>query len=153
MKTVFSNSEIVHEWAYADETRTGRTPNGSMRFSGNVFKSYSTVIAVKLRAHNTIIFTDYKYSPTTTNHLSIVVRAIPPQYTKICVPFPIDNLVYSDGLFHDDALLTIRHSIEAQLDVNLLIKFSRARLKEEFYRNNIAPWINAYDKIKELLHH
>lgn len=77
MKTVFSNSELVH--VYAQQTQNeGRTSNGSMFFYNNKLYSYGRhflLAEIPCPNRNVIFINDVYYSSTTRRHQSLVCSA------------------------------------------------------------------------------
>jgi hypothetical protein len=74
MKTVFSNSEIVHIFAQQSQ-QSGRS--GNMFFEGNKIYSYGRhyLLAEILSETNTIVINDKGYSNTTQKHISLITQA------------------------------------------------------------------------------
>ena len=69
MKTVFTNSEIVHAFNLQDQP-TGRTSNGSMYFEYKKIYSYgSHYLLGEFIDDNTIIINNEGYSVTTSKHI------------------------------------------------------------------------------------
>ena len=125
-----SNYELAHGWANS-LSRSGRNGNGSLSFSGNVIYSYSTPIAQFIEGENAVLFNTKQYSVTTTNHQSIINRAIPYSFDIIEIPFDCYKDYYSD--FHN---LKGHHSnFEAWENylIDLYNKIKRARSKKEEY--------------------
>ena len=75
-KTVFKSSELAHVWANK-AAPIGRTP-GSMRFDGDAFYSFGTVIAnrVKRNGREAYVLDQERFSPSTTRHQIAARRAI-----------------------------------------------------------------------------
>jgi hypothetical protein len=75
MKTVFSNSELVHTFAQQSQSE-GKTSNGSMFFRDNKIYSYGHhyQLGVFLDS-NTILINDSGYSNTTGKHISLLRNA------------------------------------------------------------------------------
>lgn len=77
MKTVFTNSELVHVYAQLTQ-KEGRNSNGSMFFSENKLYSYGRhflLAQVPCPNRNVIIINDTYYSCTTRNHQNLVSSA------------------------------------------------------------------------------
>jgi hypothetical protein len=74
MKTVFSNSEIVHIFAQQSQ-QSGRS--GNMFFEGNKIYSYGRhyLLAEILEGTSTIVINDEGYSNTTQKHISLITQA------------------------------------------------------------------------------
>lgn len=75
MKTVFTNSEIVHVFNEQNQNE-GRTSNGSMYFYNNKIYSYgSHYLLGEFLDNNTILINDKGYSNTTSKHISLLMDA------------------------------------------------------------------------------
>ena len=75
MKTVFTNSEIVHAFNLQNQTH-GRTSNGSMYFRDNKIYSYgSHYLLGEFIDKETIIINNKGYSVTTSKHISLLTGA------------------------------------------------------------------------------
>jgi hypothetical protein len=75
MKTVFTNSEIVHVFNEQNQYE-GRTSNGSMYFYNDKIFSYgSHYILGHFIDEKTIIINNKGYSNTTSNHISLIRNA------------------------------------------------------------------------------
>lgn len=77
MRTVFTNAELPHRWAYARQAH-GRNGTQSLYFNGDTIYSYGEhfPIARRLR-HDLFAVTTASYSITTTGHKRHVQAAIP----------------------------------------------------------------------------
>lgn len=78
MKTVFSNSELAHEWAYQSQNN-GRTTNHSFYFEGRTIYSYGghfPIASFDPNNNNVVFFTTRSYSNTTAKHISLTLHAI-----------------------------------------------------------------------------
>ena len=72
MKTVFTNSEIVHAFNQQDQDE-GRTPSGGMYFYGKKLYSYgSHYLLCEFIDENTVIINDEGYSNSTSKHISLI---------------------------------------------------------------------------------
>jgi hypothetical protein len=87
---VFPNREIPHLWAHQtqDEARNG---TGSFYFRGATIYSYGSHFPIATHAKGSqgqsgILFTSEKNSVTTSQHMSAVRRAIPPDLPVFTVP-------------------------------------------------------------------
>ena len=75
MKTVFTNSEIVHVFNQQNQSN-GRTPNGSMYFIDNEIYSYgSHYLLAKFLDPKTILINDSGYSASTNKHIGLISAA------------------------------------------------------------------------------
>jgi len=75
MKTVFTNSEIVHVFNQQNQYE-GRTSNGSMYFYNNKIYSYgSHYLLGEFLDNNTILINDKGYSNTTSKHIYLLIDA------------------------------------------------------------------------------
>ena len=75
MKTVFTNSEIVHVFNEQNQNE-GRTSNGSMYFYNNKIYSYGSHYLLGIFIdNNTILINDKGYSTTTEKHISLITSA------------------------------------------------------------------------------
>jgi len=75
MKTVFTNSEIVHVFNEQNQNE-GRTSNGSMYFYNNKIYSYgSHYLLAEFLDNNTIMINNKGYSTTTGKHISLIISA------------------------------------------------------------------------------
>jgi hypothetical protein len=75
MKTVFTNSEIVHEFNQQDQTE-GRTSTGGMYFNNTKLYSYGYhYLLCEFIDNHTVIINDSGYSVSTSKHISLVTSA------------------------------------------------------------------------------
>lgn len=76
MKTVFTSREIAHVWANQSQ-QSGRCP-ANMRFDGDKFYSYATVIANRVRQKGKVAFVvdQHSFSSSTSKHQHFVNAAI-----------------------------------------------------------------------------
>lgn len=82
MKTVFSNSELVHTFAQRTQSN-GRTSNGGMFFRDNKIYSYGYhYLLGEFIDENTIIIDSRGYSSSTGKHISML-RSATRQYRQI----------------------------------------------------------------------
>lgn len=126
MKTVFTNSEIVHAFNLQDQNY-GRTSNGSMYFENNKIYSYgSHYLLGEFIDDNTIIINNEGYSVTTSKHISLLTNATRDkrQFFKIETK---PELVLSELK-------------------NLLKLLSRTRLKADYYTTTINNLFENYFK-------
>jgi len=126
MKTVFTNSEIVHAFNLQDQPY-GRTSNGSMYFEYNKIYSYgSHYLLGEFIDNETIIINDIGYSVTTSKHISLLTNA-----TR-------------------DKRQFFKTDIETELVLselkNLFKLLSRTRLKADYYTNTINNLFRNYFK-------
>jgi len=100
MKTVFTNSEIVHAFNEQNQYE-GRTSNSSMYFYNNKLYSYgSHYLLCEFIDSNTVIINDKGYSVTTNKHISLVRSATSnrKQYFRSKIDYEIVNLSIKDYL-------------------------------------------------------
>ena len=82
MKTVFSNSDLVHTFAQRTQSE-GRTPNGGMFFKDNKIYSYGHhYLLGEFINDMTIIINDIGYSSSTGKHISML-RSATRQYRQL----------------------------------------------------------------------
>tara|TARA_R110000796_G_scaffold73774_2_gene165751 strand:- start:1990 stop:2808 length:819 start_codon:yes stop_codon:yes gene_type:complete len=75
MKTVFTNSEIVHAFNQQDQTE-GRTPSGGMYFYNKKLYSYgSHYLLCEFIDENTVIINNDGYSVSTSKHIGLITGA------------------------------------------------------------------------------
>lgn len=75
MKTVFTNTEIVHVFNEQNQNE-GRTSNGSIYFYNNKIYSYgSHYLLAEFLDNNTIMINDKGYSHSTSKHISLITSA------------------------------------------------------------------------------
>ena len=75
MKTVFTNSEIVHIFNEQNQNK-GRTSSGSMYFYNNKIYSYgSHYLLAEFLDNDTIMINNKGYSSTTGKHISLITSA------------------------------------------------------------------------------
>jgi hypothetical protein len=91
MRTVVSNSEVTHLWAHKAQ-RHARSGNGNLYFQDGVIYSYGSHFPIARHATGKdsqagILFTTEKNSATTSHHITLVRRAIPPDV-------PVFNVLY-----------------------------------------------------------
>jgi hypothetical protein len=89
-RCVFPNREIPHLWAHQtqDEARNG---TGSFYFSGATIYSYGSHFPIATHVKGSqgqpgILFTSDRDSVTTSQHMSMVLRSIPPDVPLFTVP-------------------------------------------------------------------
>lgn len=124
MKTVFTNSEIVHAFNLQDQP-TGRTSNGSMYFEYKKIYSYgSHYLLGEFIDDNTIIINNEGYSVTTSKHISLLTNAT------------------------SDKRQFLKRNIEPEIVINDLKNYikslSRTRLKADYYTNTINNLFKNY---------
>lgn len=90
MRHVFTNREVPHLWAHRTQSQ-GRTSNGSLYFRNDVIYSYGSHFPIASHCAGTnnqqgILFTSRDYSPTTSQHKSLVRRSIPRDVPVFVVP-------------------------------------------------------------------
>lgn len=111
-KTYFKSGEIAHVWANQQPpfNRIGNSP-GNMRFSGDSFYSYGTVIARHLthKGRHAIVRDTASLSISTSNHQSHVWRAIPPGI-KV---FTVECAARGQYLFHEPHSLAAHYANHA----------------------------------------
>lgn len=136
IKTVFTNREIAHAWTRQDQ-EIGRTSNGNMSFDGKRFFSYSTCIAQIITSTNgesVYLINSERYSNTTANHKSQVMRAIPRGY-KV---FEIEVGYYPKSLdYGTETGERVYQLIEKQLS-ELRDKLRRARQNKPYIMRAIS---------------
>lgn len=75
MKTVFSNSDLVHTFNQQNQYE-GRTSTGDMHFYGRKLYSYgSHYLLCEFIDNNTVMINDIGYGNSTTKHIYHVARA------------------------------------------------------------------------------
>jgi hypothetical protein len=90
-KTVFTNSELPHQWVHNSHIEYGRNSNHSMSFEGNLFFSYRTAIAQIIRRDEKhggtyVLMSNDTFSPTTSKHQHDVRSAVR-HFPILYVPF------------------------------------------------------------------
>ena len=124
MKTVFTNSELVHAFNLQNQTH-GRTSNGSMYFKDNKIYSYgSHYLLGEFIDKETIIINNVGYSVTTSNHISKLMRATSDK--RQFFTNEIDSKLVLDRL------------------TNLFKLLSNARLKADYYTTTINNLFERY---------
>lgn len=124
MKTVFTNSEIVHVFNEQNQYK-GRTSSGSMYFYNNKIYSYgSHYILAKFLDSNTILINDKGYSTTTGKHISLITSA-----TRDKKQYFITKTDYK----------TVNQNIKEFLN-----KLVKARKTKEFYLYEIDSTLKMY---------
>ena len=124
MKTVFTNSEIVHAFNLQDQPN-GRTTNSSMYFEyKNIYSYGSHYLLGEFIDENTIIINNKGYSVTTSKHISLLTNA-----TRDKRQFFITN---------------IEPEIVINELKNLFKLLSRTRLKADYYTNTINNLFKNY---------
>lgn len=124
MKTVFTNSEIVHIFNEQNQYE-GRTSTGSMYFCNNKIYSYgSHYLLGHFLDNDTIIINDTGYSNTTSKHISLLTSATRnrKQYFKTKTEYK-----------------TVNKNIKEYLN-----KLIRARKTKEFYLSEIDSTLKMY---------
>lgn len=124
MKTVFTNSEIVHVFNEQNQYE-GRTSNGSMYFYNNKIYSYgSHYLLAEFLDSNTILINDKGYSTTTGKHISLITSA-----TRNRKQYFITKTDYK----------TVNQDIK-----DCLNKLVKARKTKEFYLSEIDSTLKMY---------
>ena len=124
MITVFTNSEIVHEFNLQEQSY-GRTPNSSMYFEYKKIYSYgSHYLLGEFIDDNTIMINNTGYSNTTSKHISLLRNA-----TRDKRQFFITE--------------TKRDLVLNELK-DLLNKLTRTRLKADYYKSTIDRLFTSY---------
>lgn len=91
MKTVFSNSELVHVGA-SQSQQEGRNSNGSLFFEGATIYSYGRHFSIaRFVAPGVVLFNGSSYSNTTAKHQSDVRRAV-----RHCRVLELDGMELDD---------------------------------------------------------
>lgn len=124
MKTIFTNSEIVHAFNLQNQTH-GRTSNGSMYFRDNKIYSYgSHYLLGEFIDKETIIINNVGYSVTTSKHINLLTDATRDkrQFFKTDIK---PELVLSELK-------------------NLFKLLSRTRLKADYYTTTINNLFKSY---------
>lgn len=124
MKTVFTNSEIVHKFNEQNQYE-GRTSNGSMYFYNNKIYSYgSHYLLGEFIDENTIVINNRGFSNTTSKHISMLINATRDKKqfftTKIETKIVLNNIK------------------------EYLNKLTRARKTKEYYLNKIDSTLKMY---------
>ena len=126
MKTVFTNSEIVHKFNELSQSE-GRTPSNSMFFNGNGAKLYSYgyhYLLAEFIDDETILINDKGYSNSTSKHISLVTSA-----TRDKKQFFWSNSDYKN----------VNNTIK-----DCLNKLPRATKNKEHYKSTILSTYNSY---------
>ena len=124
MKTVFTNSEIVHVFNEQNQYE-GRTSTGSMYFYNNKIYSYgSHYLLGHFIDNDTIIINDTGYSNTTSKHIYLLQDA-----TRNRKQYFITQTEYK----------TVNESIKDYLN-----KLTRATKKKEYYLSRINDTLKMY---------
>lgn len=124
MKTVFTNSEIVHVFNEQNQYE-GRTSSGSMYFYKNKIYSYgSHYLLGHFLDNDTILINDKGYSNTTSKHISLLQDA-----TRNRKQYFITQTEYK----------TVNESIKDYLN-----KLTRATKKKQYYLSQIDSTLKMY---------
>lgn len=124
MKTVFTNSEIVHIFNQQSQYE-GRTSSGSMYFYNNKIYSYgSHYLLAEFLDSQTLLINDKGYSSTTGRHIGLVTNA-----TRDRKRYFITKTDYK---------------IVNQNVKNYLNKLVNARKTKEFYLSQIDSTLKMY---------
>lgn len=124
MKTVFTNSEIVHTFNEQNQYE-GRTSNGCMYFYNNKLYSYgSHYLLCEFINLDTVIINDTGYSNTTSKHISLITSATRnrKQYFKTKIDYK-----------------TVNSNIK-----NYLKKLIKSRKTKNYYLNEINSTFKMY---------
>jgi hypothetical protein len=128
MKTVFSNSEIMHVFAQRTQSEA-RTANSNVFFKGNKIYSYGYhYLLGEFLDNNTILINDKGYSVSTSKHINYLRQAVS-QYKRFYTTETDENY-----------LLTKLNSE--------LVKLTLAR-KPEIYINSINYLFSKYCEFQE----
>jgi len=124
MKTVFTNSEIVHKFNEQSQNQ-GRTSNNNIYFYDNKIYSYgSHYLLGEFIDKETIIINDKGYSKSTLKHIYLLISA-----TRDKKQF------FTTKIETKTVLNTIK---------DYLSKLTRARKTKQFYLNEINSTIKMY---------
>lgn len=124
MKTVFTNSEIVHVFNEQNQYE-GRTSNGSMYFYNNKVYSYgSHYLLAEFLDSQTVLINDKGYSTTTGKHISLITSA-----TRNRKQYFVTKTHYS----------IVNQNIKEYLN-----KLVKARKTKEFYLSQIDSTLKMY---------
>lgn len=160
MKTVFSNSDLVHTFAQQTQNE-GRTSNGSMFFYKTKLYSYGHhYLLCEFIDNNTVIINDKGYSNTTSKHI-ILARQATKQFRQLFLSDIDLNFVYNEIINAGKKIVTARKKdiyasvIKSKYENlnNYLIEFNKqnvlsdAKFTEitEIYKNinsNFEQYIN-----------
>lgn len=124
MKTVFTNSEIVHEFNLQNQSH-GQTPNNNIFFEYNKIYSYGYhYLLAQFLDNETILINDKGYSNTTSKHISLVTSAT--RDKKQFFTTKIETKIVLD---------TIKDSLN---------KLTKARKTKEYYLEEIDSTLQMY---------
>jgi hypothetical protein len=128
MKTVFSNSEIMHVFAQRTQSE-GKTSNRTVFFNGNKIYSYGYhYLLGEFLDYNTILINDKGYSKTTSKHISHLRQAVS-QYKRFYITETDENYLLE--------------KLNSEL-----VKLTLAR-KPEIYLNSINYLFSKYCEFQE----
>lgn len=164
MKTVFTNSEIVHVFNEQNQNE-GRTSNGSMYFYNDKIYSYgSHYLLGEFLDNNTILINDKGYSNSTSKHISLVTSSTrdKKQYFITKTDYKIVNQNIKEYL---NKLVKARKTKEfylSQIDSTLkmyfdYIEYTKQKTKFNTYKEHretlrIAnKFYNDFDNLKETI--
>lgn len=124
MKTIFTNSEIVHVFNLQNQSH-GQTPNNNMFFRyGKIYSYGYHYLLAQFLDNETILINDKGYSNTTAKHISLVTSATSDK-KQFFITKTDTKIVLSD----------IK---------NYLNKLTRARKTKEYYLNQINSTFKMY---------
>lgn len=132
MKTIFSNSDLVHTFAQKTQDE-GRTSNNSLFFKGNKIYSYGYhYLLGEFLDDNTILINSKGYSNTTAKHTSMLMNAVS-HYRRIMLPI------------HRSEQIDVKYISILIQDAS--IKILKARNKE----NYSSYIISTFEKLEDFL--
>lgn len=157
MKTVFSNSELAHEWAYQSQNE-GRTSNESFYFNGNTIYSYGShfpIASISETNSYDVYFTTRSYSNTTAKHISLVRNAVSHKNLIYCHnPLAASRGLHSGNIqaFENEAKQISQSLPRSKKPEIHLSKIAYQRLLLETYANHFNIDLNALNLSLEYIY-
>lgn len=147
MKTVFTNSDLVHTFAQRTQSE-GRTPNNGMFFSDNKIYSYGYhYLLGEFINDDTIVINNEGYSVSTGKHISMLISATR-QYRQI---FTKNTDIRQVKYRIDDAVNKLKTARKPELYVTNIIRDFEVLndYLKEFNKENVLK-SDEYKEIKKI---
>jgi len=149
MKKVFNSaSDVAHAFALQEQSE-GRNSNRSFYFEGDSLYSYGSHFCIaRFTGTGTVLFTERKYSNTTSKHIGHAWRALTHLNIILC-PYPDRPAYQNYEWWENEAKRVINIHAKARNKAERVLWLCRLRLKVEQYSRHVAKPIS--DSLSELL--
>lgn len=151
-KTKMQNSQVAHNYFYADEGEQFHRNSMSVSYTYKHYFSYSTCVAERthtISGTKIYIISDNNFSMATAKHIGELKRACPVNY--ILLP----QSMSSKEFYASEVFETIEHNLKYYANSNLKQQANRENLKKYFEMLQslleLEKWQNYKNKIQELI--